>query len=159
MIQNNNNMTEIDESNIFPTFIDVRYKWQEAKKAGYSNSNLYVKDVKNKGLGVFSTNDIKKGEVVEYCHSIPIETPRQWMRDAGITKYCYWSNDMGMMPLGFGPIYNSADKEFLKNTQYFLFPEDMLIVFVAQKNISANEEILVWWGEDYYNNWCEKNHQ
>jgi hypothetical protein len=66
---------------------------------------------------------------------------------------------MGMMPLGFGPIYNSADKEFLKNTQYFLFPEDMLIVFVAQKNISANEEILVWWGEDYYNNWCEKNHQ
>jgi hypothetical protein len=144
----------------FPTFLDVRHKWQEFKnsKEGYCNSHLYIKNIKNKGLGVFSKKDIKEGEVVEYCHSILIETPRPWMRDQGITKYCYWSGDIGIMPLGFGPIYNSAEREYMKNTHYFLFPEDSLVVFVAQKDIAAGEEVTVWWGEDYYKNWCIPNH-
>lgn len=150
-----------DEDDGFPTFIDVRHNWQELKKSkqGYSNSNLYIKNVPKKGLGVFSKTDIKKGEVVEYCHSIFIETPRPWMRDRGITKYCYWSGDTGLMPLGFGPIYNSAERDFLKNAHYFLFPEDSLIVFVAQRDIPAGEEITVWWGEDYYRSWCEPSQQ
>lgn len=146
-----------DKADVFPTFLDVRYAWQEAKKNGYSNSHLYIKNVQNKGLGVFSNNNIKKGEVVEYCHSILIETPKPWMRDRTITKYCYWSNDLGIMPLGFGPIYNCAEREHLKNTGFFLFPEDALVVFVAQKDIAKNEEILVWWGEGYYNSWCKQN--
>jgi hypothetical protein len=143
----------------FPTFIDVRHNWQEIKKTkyGYSNSNLYIKNVPKKGLGVFSKTDIKKGDVIEYCHSIFIETPRPWMRDRGITKYCYWSGDTGLMPLGFGPIYNSAERDFLKNAHYFLFPDDSLIVFVAQRDIPAGEEVLVWWGEDYYKSWCIPN--
>lgn len=64
---------------IFPTFIDVRYGWQEAKKSGHSNSNLYIKRAGNKGLGVFANKDFKTGEVIEYCHCLPIETPSAWM--------------------------------------------------------------------------------
>jgi hypothetical protein len=63
------------------------------------------------------------------------------------------------MPLGFGPIYNSAERQHLKNADFFLFPEDSLIVFVAQKNIPANEEITVWWGDGYYESWCKPANQ
>jgi hypothetical protein len=149
-----NNNLNVSQGDVFPTFIDVKYAWQEAKKNGYSNSHLYIKNVKNKGLGVFSNKDIKKGEVIEYCHSFLIETPLPWMKDKGIKQYSYWSGDHGIVPLGFGPIYNSAERDFLKNTGHFIFPEEKLIVFVAQKDIPAHEEILVWWGEDYYSAWC-----
>jgi hypothetical protein len=156
-MKNKKNSTENKSDNIYPTFIDVQYGWQQAKKNGYTNSNLYIKMVEKKGFGVFSKNDIKNGEVIEYCHSILIETPRQWMRDQAITKYSYWSNDQGVLPLGFGPIYNSAERQHLVNASYFIFPEDALIVFVAQKDISAHEEILVWWGDGYYDSWCKPN--
>lgn len=150
-------MSESIESK-FPSFIDVRYNWQEFKKTGYDNSHLYIKDVKNKGLGVFSKKDINPGDVVEYCHGIVMNTPRQYMHEKSISKYCYWKNDTGIMPLGYGPVYNSAEREFLSNTDYFIFIEDSLVVFVAQKFIPKDTEILVWWGEDYYKSWCMPNH-
>lgn len=145
------------KQNKYLTFIDVKYNWQQFKQEGYSNSNLYIKNVSNhKGLGVFSKENIKEGEVIEYCHSIKIETPGKWLHDRGIKKYCYWDAlDNGLMPLGFGPIYNTADRQHLRNTDYFLFPEDNLIAFVAQKDIKAHEEILVWWGDNYYQTWCQ----
>jgi len=141
---------------IYPTFNEVKYFWESKckKNGGYSNSHLYVKFVEKKGLGVFPKRDIKAGEVIEYCHSIVLETPRRWQKDSQISKYCYWSHETGIMPLGFGPIYNSAEREDMRNCNYFTFPESALVIFVAIQDIPANEEILVWWGEDYYKSWC-----
>jgi len=150
-------MENTTRKNKYLTFIDVKYNWQQLKKEGYTNSNLYIKNVNNnKGLGVFSKVDIHEGEVVEYCHSVRMETPRKWLHDKGLKKYCYWDAfDNGIMPLGFGPIYNTADRQHLRNTDYFIFLEDNLIAFVAQKDIKAHEEILVWWGDNYYQTWCQ----
>jgi hypothetical protein len=38
-----------------------------------------------------------------------------------------------------------------------MFKEDLLIVFVAQRDIQKDEEILTWWGEGYYQHWCTNN--
>jgi hypothetical protein len=144
----------------FPSFLDVKYNWQQLKDSenGYSINNLYIKNVARKGLGVFSKQNIKKGEVIEYCHAVKLEIPQRWMHDRAIKKYCYWDKSgQGLMPLGFGPIYNSADRDHLKNAHYFLFPEDNLVAFVAQEDILAHEEILVWWGDGYYDSWCKSN--
>lgn len=155
MEEKQNNQEQV----VYPSFIDIKYLWQEFKKSknGYNNSHLYIKNVnQHKGLGVFPNQNIKEGQIVEFCHCVKIDTPKQWIHDRGLLKYCYWTNyGQGVMPLGYGPIYNSADRQHLRNTDFFIFPEDNLIVFVAQKNITAHEEILVWWGDSYYENWCK----
>lgn len=139
---------------IFPTFTDVRYGWQEAKKNGHSSSNIYIKKIDPKGIGVFANKDIKTGEVIEYCHCLPIEIPGRWMNDKGIKNYSYWSGERGFIALGFGSIYNSAERDHLKNAGYFIFEDDNLIVYVAQKDIKKDEEILTWFGDGFYNYWC-----
>lgn len=150
----------MDKNDIFPTFIDVRHGWQEAKKNGHSNPHLYIKKINPKGLGVFANKDIKKGEVIEYCHCLPIEIPGKWMLDKGIKNYSYWgNNDKGFVALGFGSMYNSAERAHLKNASYFIFEEDLLIVYVAQKDIKKDEEILTWFGDGFYNHWCLPNNK
>lgn len=134
----------MSEDDIFPTFIDVRYAWQQAKKNGHNNSNLCIKSAGN------------KGEVIEYCHCLPIETPGKWMLDKGVKNYSYWNNNnKGFIALGFGSIYNSAERKHLKNASYFIFEDDNLIVYVAQKDIKKDEEILTWFGDGFYNYWCD----
>lgn len=145
----------MNKNEIFPTFIDVRYKWQEIKKNKHSNSHLYIKDTQSKGVGVFTNKNIYKGEVIEYCHCLPIEMPKKWMNDKGIKNYSYWHGENGLIALGFGSIYNSAEREHLKNANYFIFKEDRLIVYVAQKDIEKDEEILTWFGDGFYNYWCD----
>jgi hypothetical protein len=151
-IQESNSVEK--KKKIYPSYIDVLYKWQELKKTGYSNRDLYIKEVPIKGLGVFSSRDIKEGEIVELCHCLPIETPNPWMRDKGIKKYSYWEGQAGFVPFGFGAIYNAADREHLLNIKYFLFPTDRILAYVAQKDIPADQELLTWWGEGYYKGWC-----
>jgi hypothetical protein len=155
MKNNKNNNSNVSQDDVFPKFIDVRYAWQEAKKNGHSNSHLYIKKAGNKGLGVFANKNIKIGEVIEYCHCLPIETPHQWLHDRGIKNYSYWSDERGLIALGFGSIYNSAERHHLKNASYFTFEKDQLIVYVAQRDIQKDEEILTWFGDGFYNYWCD----
>lgn len=145
----------------YPSFNEVKYNWEKFKKSdkGYYVSNLYIKNTETKGLGVFTNRDIEEGEVIEYCHCIPIEFPLAWMRDRGIKKYAYWEKDHGVIALGYGSIYNSAERETLRNAGYFVFYEDQLIVFVAQRKIKKDEEILTWWGEGYFSHWCDPSKQ
>ena len=156
------NETMLKKFEIYPTRISVRYQWQEIKNSaeGYDNSHLYLKSIPRKGLGVFSKKDLKEGDIIELCHSAPIETPSRWMRDSGIKKYSYWDPDgRGLIPFGFGCIYNSADRENLKNITYHMFVEDRLMVFIATKDIPAGEELITWWGEGYYKSWCDASNK
>jgi hypothetical protein len=51
---------------------------------------------------------------------------------------------------------NASDLEQLKNADFFLFPSLYLGVFMANKNIKKDQEILTWWGQGYYDYWCKK---
>jgi hypothetical protein len=144
----------------YPTFIDLKYNWQQFKKSetGYNSSHLYIKYTNDKGWGVFTNKEIKEGEIIDYGHCAPIETPNRWMYDRGIKKYSYWDQQGGgLIALGYGSIYNCAERDDLKNASFAMFKEDLLIVFVAQRDIQKDEEILTWWGEGYYQHWCTNN--
>ncbi|MEK7187266.1 MAG: hypothetical protein AAB691_00265 [Patescibacteria group bacterium] len=83
---------------------------------------VYVADskIENGKRGVFSLEEIEKGEIIERCPIIEIDGKEIW--------------------LGFGLLYQHSDQA---NATYENFPKDNLIKFVATKNIGKNEEITV----------------
>ena len=145
---------------------EVEEAWSRIKKQGFNNTNLIVKESEGKGLGVFAKEKIKKGEIVEFCHVIVSEWKRKYIHDKSILKYSYWNNcacddckrhgGNSMILLGNGSIYNSAESSDLKNVSFSLFASLNLAIFIADKDIQSDEEILTWWGQSYFDSWCKK---
>ena len=153
---------------------DLITRYKELKISGIDNFNLYVKSAgKNninidKGLGVFTNKKINQNDIIGYFPSIEIGKFNLYENNPRIIKYSYWYNcdcdvcsklktyQFGYIALGYGSIINSADSEDQANADYYLIPEEKLIVFIANKDIENNEEILAWNGRDYYNQWCKE---
>lgn len=66
---------------------------------------------------------------------------------------------MGVIALGYGSIYNCADSENDRNANFIVNLNTRSVTFVAEKDIEPDEEILMWWGEGYYNTWCKPKNQ
>jgi hypothetical protein len=132
---------------------------------GFQPANLEVRDAGAKGLGVFATDSFARGAIIEYCHVILLGFRHRYTHDPALKQYCYWLNcsckeckshgTQGIIALGFGSIYNSADSELEANTTWRAFGKERLIVFIAKREIVPGEEILTWWGQKYYDNWCK----
>jgi hypothetical protein len=160
---NQKNFLQLDDKN------QVEEAWNFVKENGILNNTLIVKNSKDKGLGVFTTKKIEKGEIIEFCHAIVLNWKRKYVHDQGIIKYAYWSSckcddcvkhgNTGMILLGNGSIYNSSESQDSKNAEFRLYPSLNLGIFTAEKDIPEGEEILTWWGENYYNSWCNLNEQ
>jgi len=145
----------------------VKEAWESIKETGIINNDLIVKNSKDKGLGVFANKKIQKGQIIEFCHAIVLDWKKKYIHDRAIIKYAYWDSckcqdcinhgRTGMILLGNGSIYNSAESSIAKNAEYKLYPSLSLAIFTAEKDISEDEEILTWWGEKYYNSWCNSN--
>jgi hypothetical protein len=150
--------------------LKVEKKWENMKLNGYK-SHLIVKNSPGKGLGVFANRNFEIGEDIEYCHSAPLAFKQRYTHDPGILKYAYWTTTCkcedckrhgpnGFMLFGNGSIYNSADSAESANAIFFIYPKNSLVVFKSTKKIKKDEEILVWWGQKYYDGWClNKNNQ
>jgi len=131
----------------------------------FAPPHLYLKFTEQKGFGVFTKKAIKEGSVIETCYSIVLNWRQMYQRDQSITRYAYWHNcpctdcekhgSLGMIPLGYGCIYNSAESEKEKNATFHINANAKLITFTAVKNIKPDEEILTWWGENYFNSFCK----
>jgi hypothetical protein len=154
----------INESNL-----KVKLKWENMKLNGYSN-HLIIKNSKFSGLGVFANKDFLIGEEIEYCHLIEMEYKQKYIHDVNILKYAYWYDlcechdcrihgKKGFILLGNGSIYNSSESQEGANAFFEIFPEIKVTVFTAIKKIKKDEEILVWWGQNYYDKWCSKKKQ
>lgn len=149
----------------FSDHAQVEKIWKQVTLEGFTNSNLLVKESPGKGLGVFAKKEIKKDQIVEFCHAIVLSWKGRYVKDPSITKYAYWSpcacDDCrvhgltGLILLGNGSVYNSASSDEEKNCSFFIYPKTALAIFVANKNISQGEEILTWWGQGYYDQWCK----
>lgn len=144
---------------------DDSIKYKSSKDKGFNFPNLVVKDAGYKGLGVFAAQDIKENDIVEFCHSLLLDYPFKYTTDKSIIRYAYSLNcscddckkhgQKLMIPFGYGAIYNSADKEEEKNCNFYILSKDKVIVYKAIRDIKAGEEILLWFGEKYYNAWCK----
>jgi hypothetical protein len=137
--------------------------WHKVKLNGSSNDSLEIKFVPNKGMGVFAKKDFKQNDVVEYCYSIVYDWRSKYQRDSTTTRYSYGiacncktckeHGTLKIQPLGYGSIYNSADKVEDRNAQYYIYLKERLIAFEAVKDINKGEEILTWFGQPYYDFW------
>jgi hypothetical protein len=166
--KNTKNKVETFELNQ-PTEQEVMEIWSRLKKDGIFNEKILVKESPGKGLGVFARTKIKQGEVVEYCHLMALSWKAKYVSDPSIKQYAYWGNcpcedcnrhgNTGMILFGSGSIYNSAESEDEKNVQSFLYPKTKAGVFFAIKDVEENEELLTWFGQDYYNSWCKTSRE
>jgi hypothetical protein len=139
-------------------------EWGRLKVQGVRIDHLEIKESPGKGMGVFARRDIAEGEVVEYCHAIVLEWKRKYIGDSQIRRYAWWSScacedckrhgDSAVIALGYGAIYNSADKEQDASAVSHIYAGDSLLVFTAKRPIKAGEEILVWYGQGYLDYWC-----
>ncbi len=112
------------------------------------------------GLGVFATEDIKVGELIERCPMIQMAWRSRYLHDPVISKYMY--SDAGcncehcqlhghhmFMVLGYGMIYNHQDDP---NTEWRFNYRNLLGDVVAIKPIKTGEEIFVHYGSSYFKN-------
>jgi len=152
--------------NIYSQRIDKiknKIEWSKLKIEGYSLDHLEIKATDFKGLGVFAKKEIKAGEIIEYCHCIALSYKSKMITDPSIIQYYYSCPPKdeygmsGLIPLGFGGIYNTSEDAKSANAYYVTDYEDKTIFYIALNDIKASEEICVWHGERYYNAWIASN--
>lgn len=112
-----------------------------------TNNKLYLKYIDNiLGWGVFTNQDIKEGEIVEYCYCLPEKYTESQHRN-----YIYLLGDQtddAYLVLGYGMIYNHS---YDPNIQWEIIDFNRRIIkFVAIKDIYANEELRHNYGSVYW---------
>jgi hypothetical protein len=111
------------------------------------------------GRGVFATDDIEEGELIERCPIVPLQLRSKKQQDGAIWSYCYTkplceceecktNGFIFYMVLGHGMVYNHQDD----NTADMRFNhKDLYVDIVANRPIKKNEEIFVTYGSTYFN--------
>lgn len=105
--------------------------------------SLYVAPSKIGGRGVFTTQKIPKGSIIEVCPVIV--TPKKQLKHLDKTElynyYFQWGDDYedGAFILGYGSLYNHSYKP---NAHYLADFEMGTVDFFALKDIAAGEEIF-----------------
>ncbi len=108
-----------------------------------SLGHLIIKNVRGKGRGVFTTQPIKKGDIVEICPVIPFNVKEAKIAmETILGHYIFeWgaSCRQGALPLGYGSMYNHSSDP---NIFYRMREPKNQIVFRALRDIAAGEELL-----------------
>lgn len=107
----------------------------------YRSNKIYVEDSPVHGRGVFSSERIKKGEVIEECHYFLTPNDLNYpeiMRD----HFFSWpkGGDGLAICLGYGSIFNHSDFEF--NADWETDTRKNKIIFFAVRDIEIGEEIF-----------------
>ena len=105
---------------------------------------LYITHSEGKGRGVFTSESIDSGEVIEICPVIIIPKLELPIIHKTILHdyYFLWGDDLGecAIALGFGSIYNH---ELDPNANFILDIYNKTIDIEAIKNIEAGDEITL----------------
>ena len=115
-----------------------------------ASDNIYISKSKihNAGRGVFARRDIKKDEIIESCPIIEVpKNDRSNLSESILVTYFFYfgkNKKRVVLALGFGSIYNHSYKP---NAIFRIKQKDMIIDFVALKDIKKDDEITV----NYYN--------
>ncbi len=112
------------------------------------SSKIYTapSKIKDAGLGVFSSQIIKEGDIIERCPVILIpEVQVTTIRQTILHNYYFmWGDDetyhRAGICLGFGSLYNHS---YTPNGTYTKDYANKRIDFIAIKDIAINEEITV----------------
>ncbi|NNF35731.1 MAG: SET domain-containing protein-lysine N-methyltransferase [Saprospiraceae bacterium] len=107
-------------------------------------SGLYVAPIGDKGRGVFTAVELKKGDTIEICQVIellPEELPiihKTTLHD----YYFLWGekHDRCVIVLGFGSLYNHSDHS---NASFLMDLVNQTLDIFAVKDIEAGEEVTI----------------
>lgn len=111
---------------------------------------IEIKESHGKGMGVFSIEPIKLGEVIEECHIVRLPT-KKWEKTNLLLDYrfCYPPGNNWVeyvLPLGYGCIYNHNNDN---NADWKNHPTERALQFYAVRDIEVGEEICTNYGDDY----------
>jgi SET domain-containing protein len=107
------------------------------------------------GLGVFATEPIYEGEIIEICPVIDMELNMN-ENSSIMNRYRFnWPQgsskpEKQVLPVGYGMIYNHSETP---NASWRSNFDNNSFEFYAIKNIKTDEEIFTWYGDvSYWNN-------
>lgn len=108
------------------------------------NKQLFIKNIKGKGRGVFCKQPIKKDEEFEVCPVLVLPaSDYETVTVSKLVDYFFNFNkeeNTLALALGFGSLYNHA---IISNATYLLDREKREITFYAIENIDAGTEICI----------------
>jgi len=101
---------------------------------------LYVAPSPLGGRGVFTPEEISAGDIIELAHVILLSAEeRTVVHETTLHDYYFqWDGDRAAIALGYGSLYNHADKA---NAEFELDYEFEQIRFIALRKILPSEEI------------------
>lgn len=105
---------------------------------------LYIKEVKGKGRGVFSSVPIAAGAVVESCKMLVFRSEDYDLSTASfLINYSFFiDRDKSIVGIasGFGSLYNHAAPA---NATHKIYKEDNRVDIVALRDVATDEEICI----------------
>lgn len=117
------------------------------------NSKVYVKKSTIHGWGVFAKEDIKQGDIVEECLTLTLPIIRGQSSPLMIDYRFNWPQGSDwkeqVLALGYGSLYNHSETP---NAYWVSNIENKSFLFISNRDIKQDEEILVWYGDvNYWN--------
>jgi SET domain-containing protein len=111
--------------------------------------SLYIKDSEGKGRGIYSTEAIEAGTVIEIAPVIVLPEADSALIDKTFlyNYYFLWGEEHKnyAICLGYGSLYNHS---YSPNCIYETYYDDNVIHFVAIKDIAADQELTVNYNHD-----------
>jgi hypothetical protein len=99
----------------------------------------------DKGRGVFAGRPFYSGEVIEVCPLILLKKNHRLLEETELNSYVYAYNKHLALALGYGSLYNHADKP---NAWFDRLESEISII--ANRNIQVNDEITIDYGSEYW---------
>lgn len=114
-----------------------------------SKSKIFIRIFPDKGRGVFATEDINSGEIIEVT-PVLVFSPREadFIMQTQLSDYVFmWDRNKSALALGCGSVYNHSDAP---NAFYRKRSHRSDMVFTATSDIKKGEEITVSYGEHWW---------
>ena len=100
------------------------------------------------GYGIFAKEAIDEHELIEEDPSAPVI--KKAMLDYCYTVNGFQSEEIALMPLGRGSVYNSSQNQEEANAAWVVDMKSNIFIFKATKNIKKDEEILIYYGDGWW---------
>lgn len=114
-------------------------------------TKIEIKESPGKGLGVFATEDIEEGEVIEECLVLTLPMEKGEVNSLFLDyRFNYpqqgeWEEQV--IAMGYGSYYNHSSEP---NAYWKDHPHIKGFQFISNRVIERGEEILVYYGDDNY---------